>query len=135
MVKTFRDLLVWQEAMNLVEMVYLKIEILPKEERYGLASQMKRAAVSIPANIAEGNGRKSRKEYIHFLSIANGSLRELETHILIAERLHFMTKENSEPIHNQLQTVGRLLTALRKSLRRTPLLPTPHSLLPISKEN
>jgi four helix bundle protein len=116
MVKTFKDLIVWQEAINLVEMVYLQTRTFPKEEMYGLTSQMRRAAVSIPANIAEGNGRQSRKEYLRFLSIANGSTKELETHILIAERLNFLTKEVSEQLQAQLQSVGRLLTALRKSL-------------------
>ena len=116
MIKTFKDLLVWQEAMNLVEMVYLQTKNFPKEEMYGLTSQIRRAAVSISANIAEGNGRKSRKEYLHFLSIANGSLTELETHILIAERLNYLPKEISEQIQTQLKLVGRLLNALRKSL-------------------
>jgi len=116
MIKTFKDLLVWQEAMNLVEMIYLQTRNFPKEEIYGLASQARRAAVSIPANIAEGNGRISRKEYLHFLYIANGSLKELETHLLIAERLNYLTKETLEKIQIKLQTVGKLLTTLRKSL-------------------
>ena len=116
MIKTFKDLTVWQETMNLVEMIYLQTRNFPKEEMYGLTSQVRRAAVSIPANIAEGNGRKNRKEYLHFLSIANGSMTELETHLLIAERLKFLTKETAEQLQTQLQSVGRLLTALRKSL-------------------
>jgi four helix bundle protein len=118
--KTFKDLVVWQEAMKLVEIVYLKTKTFPKEELYGLTSQIRRAAISIPANIAEGNGRKSRKEYTHFLSIANGSLTELETHLLIAERLNFVTKETMEQFQAQLQLVGRLLSALRKSLLPIP---------------
>jgi len=117
MIKTFKDLLVWQQAMDLVETIYLLTKTFPKEEMYGLTSQIRRAAVSIPANIAEGNGRQSRNEYIRFLSIANGSLKELETHILIAERLNFLTKEKSEQLQNQVQSVGRLLLLLRKSLR------------------
>jgi four helix bundle protein len=88
MIKSFKELTVWQEAMNLVEMVYQQTIILPKTEMYGLTSQIRRAAVSIPANIAEGNGRRSRKEYLQFLSIANGSIMELETHILISEQLY-----------------------------------------------
>ena len=117
MVQTFKDLTVWQEAMNLVEMIYLQTRDFPKEELYGLTSQIRRAAVSIPANIAEGNGRKSRKEYLQFLSIANGSAAELGTHILIAERLKFLPQETSGKLQTQLQTVGRLLTALRRSLK------------------
>ncbi|MCL2762827.1 MAG: four helix bundle protein [Treponema sp.] len=101
-------------------MIYLQTRNFPKEEMYGLTSQIRRAAVSIPANIAEGNGRKSRKEYIQFLSIANGSMTELETHLMIAERLKFMTKETSEQLQTKLQSVGRLLTALRKSLIPSP---------------
>jgi len=120
MIKSFKELTVWQEAMNLVEMVYLQTTTLPKTEMYGLTSQIRRAAVSIPANIAEGNGRKSRNEYLHFLAIANGSITELETHILIAERLNFITSEISEQLQNQLNSVGRLLSALRKSLVPVP---------------
>ena len=120
MIKTFKDLLAWQEAMNLVEMVYLQTRTFPKEEMYGLTSQIRRAAISIPANIAEGNGRKNRKEYLHFLSIANGSLTELETHILIAERLSFLQKITSEQVQTQMKHVGRLLSGLRKSLNPSP---------------
>jgi len=115
-IKTFKDLLVWQEAMNLVEMIYLQTSSFPKEEIYGLTNQVRRAAVSIPANIAEGNGRISRKEYLRFLYIANGSMKELETHLLIAERLNFLAKESLEKIQVKMQTVGKLLTLLRKSL-------------------
>jgi four helix bundle protein len=120
MIQSFKELTVWQEAMNLVEMVYQQTMTLPKTEMYGLTSQIRRAAVSIPANIAEGNGRKNRNEYLHFLSIANGSITELETHILIIERLKFITSEVSEQLQNQLNTVGRLLSALRKSLVPSP---------------
>ncbi|MCL2834041.1 MAG: four helix bundle protein [Treponema sp.] len=107
-------------------MVYLQTKTFPREEMYGLTSQMRRAAVSVPANIAEGNGRMSRKEYLRFLSIANGSLKELETHILIAERVKLLKNEAMEQLLTQLQMVGRLLTALKKSLRPHSPLPTPH---------
>jgi four helix bundle protein len=120
MIKSFKELTVWQEAMNLVEMVYQQTMNLPKMEMYGLTSQIRRAAVSIPANIAEGNGRRSRNEYLRFLSIANGSITELETHILIVERLNLITSEASEQLQNKLNTVGRLLSALRKSLVPDP---------------
>jgi four helix bundle protein len=120
MIKSFKELTVWQEAMNLVEMVYQQTINLPKTEMYGLTSQIRRAAVSIPANIAEGNGRRSRKEYLQFLSIANGSIMELETHILILERLKLITSEISEQLQKQLNSVGRLLSALRKSLVPEP---------------
>jgi len=120
LIRTFRDLVVWQEAMKLVEMVYLQTKRFPKEEIYGLTSQIRRAAVSIPANIAEGNGRKSRKEYLQFLWIAHGSITELETHILISERLKFMTKEEAQQLKILLQSVGNRLRALIKSLT-TPI--------------
>ena len=116
MAQTFKELVTWQEAMKLVEMIYQHTRNFPKEEIYGLTSQIRRAAVSIPANIAEGNGRNSRKEYLRFLSIAKGSLAELETHLLIAERLNFLPKEALEQLNPQLESTGRLLTALRKSL-------------------
>jgi four helix bundle protein len=115
-IETYKDLIVWQEAMKLVEMVYLETRNFPREEMYGLTSQMRRAAVSVPANIAEGNGRSHLKEYLQFLSIANGSLRELETHLLIAERLQFLQTKNLETMISQLNLVGKLLTALRKAL-------------------
>jgi len=120
MIKSFKELTVWQEAMNLVEMVYKKTIVLPKTEMYGLTSQIRRAAVSIPANIAEGYGRRSRKEYIHFLSIASGSIMELETHILIIERLKLIQSEVSEQLQNQLSSVRRLLSGLKKSLIPKP---------------
>jgi len=117
---TFKDLIVWHEAMNLVEMIYRQTRVFPKEEIYSLVNQTRRAAISIPANIAEGNGRKSRKEYLQFLAIANGSISELETHILIAERLHYLVKDDKDQLQTQLQMVGRLLSALRKSLLPSP---------------
>jgi len=120
MIRSFKELTVWQEAMNLTEMVYQQTMNFPKMEMYGLTSQIKRAAVSIPANIAEGNGRRSRNEYLRFLSIANGSIAELETHILIAERLNLLTREVSEQLQIQLNSVGRLLSALIKSLVPAP---------------
>jgi S23 ribosomal protein. len=116
--QTCKHLLVWQEAINLVVMVYRQTKTFPREEAYGLAGQAQRAAVSVPANIAEGNGRKSTAEYLNFLSIANGSLLELETHLLIAERLGYMDESKMASLQSQLDTVGRLLTGLRKSLRK-----------------
>jgi four helix bundle protein len=92
---------------------------------------MRRAAVSIPANVAEGDGRISKKEHLQFLSIANGSLRELETHLLIAERLNFVTQERMKPLQKQLDSVGRLLTALRQALDRVAKTPLPTSHFPL----
>ena len=115
-IQSFKELTVWQEAMRLVEMVYIETRNYPKEEMYGLTSQTRRAAVSIPANIAEGYGRANRKEYLHFLSIASGSLAELETHLLLATRIKFINGQDMDVFQHQLNSVGRLLNALRKSL-------------------
>jgi len=116
LLKTFKELIVWQEAMKLVELIYMKTKDFPKEEMYGISSQIKRAAISIPANIAEGYKRKSRKEYLQFLSIAAGSIAELETHILIAQRIGFLAKDTTEQLEIQLYSTERLLSALQKSL-------------------
>src|SRR2546428_12566266 len=96
-IKSYRDLLVWQKAMDLVVNSYQLAALLPKSEAYGLVSQIQRAAVSIPANIAEGHGRDHLGDYLHHLSIANGSLMELETHLLLASRLSFLPGDNLEP--------------------------------------
>ena len=117
MENTYKDLVVWQEAMNLIEMIYLETKKFPKEEIYGMTSQMRRAAVSVAANISEGNGRRSRREYHHFLEIANGSLLELETHILIAQRVSLLQSEVSEQLQTQLHLVGRLLGGLMNYLK------------------
>lgn len=91
--QTYRDLAVWQKSLDLVESIYLMTAALPTTERFGLTSQLQRAAVSIPANIAEGYGRLHRGDYVHHLAIARGSLMELETHLCIAVRLGFVTAE------------------------------------------
>ncbi|GAB6395101.1 MAG: four helix bundle protein [Bacteroidales bacterium] len=116
-IQTFKQLTVWQEAMTLVEMIYRETGNYPKAENYGLTSQTRRAAVSVPANIAEGFGRQGRAEYLNFLSIAHGSLTELETHLLIAQRIGYLSNQTLEPLQKQLDSVGRLLNALRKALR------------------
>ena len=89
-IKGHRDLLIWQEAMNLAKDVYARTGSFPREEMYGLTSQMRRAAVSVPSNIAEGAGRSSDKEFRQFLMIARGSLSELETQVILAQELGFL---------------------------------------------
>ena len=91
MKKGYKELIVWQKSMDLVVEVYCLIKLLPKEEQFALASQMRRAAVSIPSNIAEGNSRNTTKEYIHFLNIALGSKAEIETQIEICKRLGYLS--------------------------------------------
>lgn len=116
-VKSYRDLLVWQKAMDLVVICYKIAESFPKEEIYGLTSQLRRAAVSIPANIAEGHGREGLGEYIHFLSIAQGSLRETETHLLIANRLNFLDGNNLTAALNLSEEISKMLGSLLRGLK------------------
>ncbi|NTU82795.1 MAG: four helix bundle protein [Chloroflexales bacterium] len=115
-IQTYRDLEVWQRAMDLAEEVYQQTQNFPREELYGLTSQIRRAAVSVPANIAEGYGRIHRKEYIHHLSIARGSLWEVETLVQLAVRLKHLEREAGLKLWERLQEVGRLLNGLLRSL-------------------
>jgi four helix bundle protein len=96
--QNYRDLIAWQKAMDLVVAVYRATEQFPKEEIYALTSQIRRAAVSIPSNIAEGQGRGTVNEFTHFLRIAHGSLRELETQLLIAQRLEYLNSDVVRPL-------------------------------------
>lgn len=114
--KDYRELIVWQRSMDLVEQVYRLAKYLPKEEVYGLSDQMRCAAVSIPSNIAEGNGRSAEKEYIHFLNIARGSKHELETQLLICVRLNYLQEEDVSPTMALCEQIGRMLNSLIKSL-------------------
>jgi four helix bundle protein len=116
--KDYRDLLAWQRAMDLVELVYRATACFPTEERYGLMSQMRRAAVSIPSNIAEGQSRKSSRDFAHFLTIAQGSRAELETQTLVAERMDLFKTDRSTPILEAAAEVGRLIHGLVNSLDR-----------------
>ena len=117
-IRNYRDLEAWKESMDLVEDVYKITKSLPAEELYGLRSQIRRSAVSIPSNIAEGHGRKGTGEYLHHLSIAKGSLAELETQLILCIRLKYFTREELKPVWNQAQTVGKLLTGLIRSLAK-----------------
>ena len=114
--KSYRDLIAWQKSMDLVQTVYESAKAFPKGERYGLASQLKRAVVSVPSNIAEGQGRKSTLEFLRHLSIAYGSLMEVETQILIAARLGYLNSEEADRITEQTAEVGRVLNGLSNAL-------------------
>ena len=116
--KDFRDLETWQRAMDLVEEVYEETKKFPREELYGLTNQLRRAAVSIPSNIAEGQGRDSVKEFLHYLAIAYGSLCEAETQILIASRLKYLEAPQTTKLMNRAGEVGRLLNGLSRSLAK-----------------
>lgn len=112
----FRDLRVWNEAMALAEAVYGMTSSFPADERFGLVAQMRRASVSVPSCIAEGNGRGSTKDYLRFLSIAKGSLGELQTQILLSVRLGFVSRDASDRTLATLGSVSFLLQSLRKAL-------------------
>jgi four helix bundle protein len=113
---SYRDLLVWQKAMLLTEEVYRLSETFPNREQFGLTSQVRRAAVSVAANIAEGHARATRKDYAHFVSMSRGSLAEVETYLILAGRLKFADKEGLTPIWRLAQEVGRMLNALHQRL-------------------
>ena len=117
-IKSYEDLQVWQEAMRLVELVYVVQRRFPKEEVYGLGDQVRRAAVSIPSNIAEGFGRDTKSDFIHFLIMARGSLFELRTQLEIAHRVGYIedVSANSE-LSDVLASVGRMINAFVSKLR------------------
>ena len=115
-IESYRDLIVWQQAMDLAVSIYETARAWPKDERYGLTAQVRRAATSVPANIAEGYGRESRASYQQFLRIAQGSLKELETHLLIAQRVGITSHQATEPLMNRSESVGTLLRPLVRKL-------------------
>lgn len=113
----YKDLQVWQNSLDLVVQAYQISRLLPDDERFGLISQIQRAAVSIPANIAEGHGRHHSGDFLRFLYIVNGSLRELETHLELAERLGYLSAEQLSMAYNLTVEVGRKLSGLINSLK------------------
>ena len=115
-IRSHRDLTVWQKAMDFVVVVYQVSKAFPREELYGLTNQMRRAAVSVPANIAEGQGRRSKAEFCQFLGNARGSLLELETHLELAFRLGYLNTEQQRALEERSHEVGRLLNGLLRSL-------------------
>ena len=116
MTQGYRDLVVWQQAMDVAVETYRLTSSFPKEEMFGLTSQMRRAAVSIASNIAEGEGRKSKNEFSHFLGIALGSKSELETQLILSERINLLKATDTEQIKKSLDDIGKMLTALRRKI-------------------
>lgn len=112
----YRELKVWQSAMQLAEEAYRLAGGFPKQEIYGLTSQLQRSAVSIPSNIAEGQGRNSPNEFRHFLGIALGSLAELETQILLAQRFNYISEQECGRAFQLADEIGKMLKGLQKSL-------------------
>lgn len=109
---------VWCRSMDFVVAVYRLTDSFPREEKFGLTSQLRRAVVSIPANIAEGAARKSPKEFLHFLSIAQGSASEVATELTIANRLGFCDADSHSQLHESLDDIGRMIIGLSKHLKR-----------------
>ncbi len=130
-IRSFEDLRVWQEGMQLAEQVYRLCKQLPKEEIYGLASQMKRAVVSVPSNIAEGSERNGTKELIQFLYIARGFLAELQTQLMLAVRLKLLA--NCDETLHLSRKISRGLTGLIKSLQGNKPPVTGHLLTPVTE--
>jgi four helix bundle protein len=124
-VKSFDQLIVWQKAMDLVESIYKVSSSFPREEVYGLTSQIRRASISIPSNIAEGQCRRSTRDFVRFLSVARGSLGEVHTQILLAERLGYLGDTARSELIEASDQIGRLISGLQRSLanRNRPSFP------------
>ena len=116
-IQSFKDLLVWQKAMALSVLCYELTKGFPKDEMYGMTSQIRRASVSVPANIAEGHGREHTRSFVQFLRVAQGSLKELETHLMLAEQVQLATADALAPAYSMTDEVGRMLRALIRSLQ------------------
>jgi four helix bundle protein len=117
-VRHYQELIVWQKAMDLVMLVYAATNSFPQKEVFGLTNQLRRAAVSIPSNIVEGQGRKTTRDFFHYLSISNGSLQELETQVILASRLNYLDEDPQSEILDRSAEVGRLINGLVKSLSK-----------------
>ena len=118
LIRSYRDLQVWPEAMDLAEACYRTTRGFPKEELYGMTSQMRRAAVSVAANIAEGHGRDGRGEFVQFLRVAQGSLKELETRLLLSQRVEMASAKTVGPVLGRCEATGKMLRALIRSLQK-----------------
>lgn len=116
MIKTFRDLNVWQKAHKLVLNIYRITKDFPKEEKYGLVSQLRRSAASVPTNIVEGFKRKSKTDYAHFINIADSSLEETKYHLILAKDLGYISDKDLEDLSNMCDEVGRMLYSFYKKL-------------------
>jgi four helix bundle protein len=117
-VQSHKDLEVWQKAMGFVTTVYAITKQFPKEELYGLTSQIRRSAVSIPSNIAEGRSKRSTREFIRFVNIACGSAAELETQLMISHNLNYIASTELAPLINELSSIARMLNGLYSGLEK-----------------
>jgi four helix bundle protein len=116
MIKTFRDLKVWQKAHNLALNIYKITKEFPKEEKYGLVAQLRRSVASIPTNIVEGFKRKSKTDYAHFINIADSSLEETKYHLILANDLGYIKEENFNRLNNMCDEIGKMLYSFHKKL-------------------
>jgi four helix bundle protein len=116
-INSYRDLRVWQEAMAVASACYVLTKAFPREEIYGMTAQIRRAAVSTAANVAEGHGRKSAGSFVQFLRVSQGSLKELETHLLLAGQVQVAEPSTVEPIFARCESLGRMLRRLIRSLQ------------------
>jgi four helix bundle protein len=117
-IHSYRDLKVWQAGVDLVTRIYKLTEKFPKSESFGLAGQIQRAAVSVPSNIAEGHARGSGKEFCRFILIGLGSLAELETQMVISENLGYTSRDETQPIFESAEQIGKMLRGLHKSIKK-----------------
>lgn len=117
-IRSYKDLVVWQRSIDLIDDIYRLTRSFPKSETYGLSSQVQRAAVSVAANIAEGSGRDSTKEFIHHLAYSLGSLAEVETYLTVSLRLEYAVKTTVSRLESTCDEIGKMLRSLQKSLRR-----------------
>lgn len=115
-VRSYKDLKVWQKAMQLVTAVYPATQDFPKTEMYGLTNQIRRCAVSVPSNIAEGSARRTTREFIRFVNIASGSIAELETQLILAQRLGYLAEDRMAFLLKQSDEIGKMLYALQRAL-------------------
>ncbi len=114
----YKQLIAWQKAIALVAEIYSATRCFPRDELYGLTSQLRRAAVSVPSNIAEGQGRATRGEFVQFLGHARGSLCEVETQVIIATSLHYLEPDRRDMLSDRIAELGRILNGLIASLQR-----------------
>jgi four helix bundle protein len=116
--RDYTELVVWQKAMDFVEAVYQASKLFPRDELFGLTSQVRRAAVSIPSNIAEGQSRRSSKEFLHFLSVARGSLSEVETQLILSRRLGYLPAGELADLESRSAELGRLINGLTNAIQK-----------------
>ena len=117
-IKSYKDLLIWKKGITIVKLIYQLVKTFPQEEMYALSSQLKRASLSIPSNIAEGYGRNTDKSFSHFLDITRGSLFEIETQLIIAKELGFITNlELFQELLNQIEEESKMINAFSKTLK------------------